>query len=49
VVEPEFIVVDFDFLKTLNRREILNGISESIKHAIIQDEDLFNWYATHDA
>ena len=49
MVEPEFIIVDFDFLKTLNKREVLNGVSESIKHAIIQDEDLFDWYTKHDA
>ncbi len=39
--EPEFIFADFQFLKTLPEREIACGISECIKHALCQDNVLF--------
>lgn len=33
--QPEFCLIDFDFLKTLPRSELANGFSEVVKHAAI--------------
>ena len=38
--EPEFILIDYSFLKTLPEREVRSGIAECIKHALCQDEKL---------
>ena len=40
--QPEKIVFDSNFLKTLPENETRNGMAEVIKHAIISGEDLFN-------
>jgi len=44
--EPEFILIDSQFLQTLPEREIKCGIAECIKHALCQDrillEELLN-------
>lgn len=37
IYEPEFILVDYNFLSTLPEREIKCGIAESIKHALCED------------
>lgn len=47
IAEPEFSVVDYSFLQTLPRREILNGVAESIKHAMIQDAWFYHWFTSH--
>jgi len=39
--QPEFVLIDFDFLKTLSERELYCGIAEIIKHALIRSEFLF--------
>lgn len=36
--DPQFILIDIDFLKTLSPREISCGLAECIKHALCQDE-----------
>lgn len=41
--QPRLVFVDTDTLKTLPRRELLCGISETIKYGIIWDEELFNF------
>jgi 3-dehydroquinate synthase len=41
--QPEFVICDPDLLKTLPRKEILNGCAEIVKHAAIADRDLFNY------
>ena len=39
--EPEFLLIDFSFLKTLSDFELSNGYSEIIKHACISSKKLF--------
>jgi len=39
---PEKIIIIFDLLKTLSKKELLNGFAELIKHSIIADKNLFN-------
>lgn len=41
--QPRLVWVDTDTLKTLPRRELLCGISETIKYGIIWDEELFKF------
>ncbi len=40
---PEFVFVDFDFLRSLPQRHIKAGLAESVKHALCQDEKFFNY------
>jgi 3-dehydroquinate synthase len=40
--EPEFLLIDFSFLKTLSDFELSNGYSEIIKHACISSDKLFS-------
>lgn len=40
-------VVDQSFLSTLPRRHIRNGLAESIKHALVHNEDLFRRLASY--
>ncbi|CAN5881045.1 3-dehydroquinate synthase [soil metagenome] len=42
VYQPEFILYDYSFLKTLPVKEWVNGFAEIIKHACIKDVLLFN-------
>ncbi len=39
--EPEKIVIFTQFLSTLPKKQLLNGFAETIKHALIADENLF--------
>lgn len=41
--QPMLVLTDIGVLKTLDDREILCGISEIIKSAIIRDKVFFNW------
>lgn len=50
--DPEFVIVDTEFLKTLTPKEIKGGLSECIKHALCQDKEFFNYLLdnlNHDA
>jgi len=38
---PDLILTDINFLKTLDKKEYLSGLSEAIKSALIWDKDLF--------
>ncbi|MBK7429114.1 MAG: iron-containing alcohol dehydrogenase [Saprospiraceae bacterium] len=38
---PEAIVIDPKFLQTLPRRQLVSGLAELIKHALIYDRDLW--------
>ena len=40
--QPALVIIDPDTLKTLNKKERLNGIAEMIKHAVIKDKLLFD-------
>jgi 3-dehydroquinate synthase len=42
VYQPEIILYDYSFLKTLPVKEWINGFAEIIKHACIKDVLLFN-------
>lgn len=49
--QPEFILYDYSFLKTLPVKEWINGFAEIIKHACIKDAVLFSMlerYSLHD-
>ena len=51
VYQPEFILYDYSFLKTLPVKEWINGFAEIIKHACIKDVLLFKElerYTLHD-
>src|SRR5688572_28259976 len=39
--QPEFLLFDYAFLKTLPDNEWINGFAEIIKHACIKDKNLF--------
>lgn len=46
--QPEFVICDTDMLRTLPRREVLCGMAEVVKHALIANPDMFfylekNW------
>jgi 3-dehydroquinate synthase len=45
--QPKAVFIDTSVLKTLNRREVLGGISEIIKYGIIKDESLLNFLETN--
>jgi 3-dehydroquinate synthase len=39
--QPSLVIDDVDFLKTLPRRQFIQGFAEVIKHAIIADAEMF--------
>ncbi len=41
--QPEFILIDPNFLKTLPRKEFFIGLVEAIKAALIADKELFSY------
>lgn len=41
--QPEFVICDLNLLKTLPERELLCGFAEVVKHALIEDRDLFTF------
>ncbi|MFH1552959.1 MAG: 3-dehydroquinate synthase [Candidatus Omnitrophota bacterium] len=41
--QPKCVLIDLDFLKTLPRRQISNGLAEIIKYAIIGNQKLFTF------
>lgn len=41
--QPKKVIIDLNFLKTLPKSEIANGMAEVIKHAIIKDKDFFHF------
>ncbi len=41
--QPEFVICDLNLLKTLPKKEILCGLAEIVKHAVIGDADLFTY------
>lgn len=45
--QPEFLLYDFDVLKTLPVEEWRSGFAEIIKHACIRDADLFTFLREH--
>ena len=47
--QPEFLFYNFQFLKTLDNREYINGIAEVIKHSLIAESDLFDFMITNNS
>ena len=41
--QPKLVLTDTDFLKSLNRKEMISGFAEILKHALIKDKKFFNW------
>ena len=41
--QPELVISDIDFLKTLKKREIICGYGEILKHSIIADKNFFKY------
>ncbi|MCW5196434.1 3-dehydroquinate synthase [Buchnera aphidicola (Pemphigus obesinymphae)] len=41
--QPASVVIDIQFLHTLPKRELVSGIAEIVKYAIIFDSDFFIW------
>ena len=39
--QPKLVISDINFLKTLNKREIICGYGEILKHALIVDRKFF--------
>lgn len=42
--QPRGVLVDLDTLKTLDKRQIANGLSEAIKMSLTSDEELFRFF-----
>lgn len=45
--QPQLVVIDIDYLRTLPLRELKTGIAEVIKHGLILDRDFFNFLRQH--
>jgi len=45
--QPSAVIVDTGFLATLDRRDFIAGLGESIKHAVIRDAAFFDWHESH--
>jgi 3-dehydroquinate synthase len=45
--QPEFLLYDYTFLKTLPKEEWINGFAEIIKHACIKDAPMFKLLNDH--
>ncbi len=41
--QPDTVLIDISFLKSLPKRELKSGYAEIIKHAIISDSNFFKW------
>jgi 3-dehydroquinate synthase len=45
--QPRMVLIDTDMLQTLPPREIIGGLGEIIKHAVIRDSELFTFLEEH--
>ncbi len=41
--QPRFVYINVNTLKTLPERELRNGLAEVVKHAVIMDEEFFDY------
>ena len=41
--QPKKVIMDLNFLRTLPKKELINGVAEIIKHALIKDKDFFHF------
>lgn len=44
---PEFVFIDFAFLRKLPQRQIKAGLAESVKHGLCQEESFFEFISEH--
>lgn len=47
--QPALVCIDSACLATLGERDYRAGLAESVKHAIIADEEFFGWHEKHTA
>lgn len=45
--QPQSVVIDLDYLKTLPQRELSAGFAEVIKYGVILDAEFFTWLELH--
>lgn len=45
--QPRVVVMDTDTLATLDARDFVAGLAESVKHALIADADFLVWHENH--
>lgn len=45
--QPKFVLSDISVLKTLPKRQILNGFAEAVKYGVIRDKDLYDYIDKH--
>ncbi|MFA6109539.1 MAG: 3-dehydroquinate synthase [Candidatus Latescibacterota bacterium] len=45
--QPRLVLIDTGVLRTLPRRELISGMAEVVKHAVILDPELFAFLETH--
>ncbi len=41
--QPEAVIYDVDFLKSLPEKEMRSGFAEVVKHSLIWDKDFYHW------
>ncbi len=46
--QPKRVIIDSNVLKTLPKRQIANGLAESVKMSLTSDKDLFELFETED-
>jgi len=46
---PDAVIIDYRFLRTLDRRDLLSGVAEALKVALIKDKDLYHYIRTNAA
>ncbi len=47
IYQPNKVLIDVSFLKTLPLKELINGFAEIIKHALIADKEYFHYLNEH--
>ena len=45
---PRLVIIDTDCLKTLSQRDLVAGLAESVKHAVITGESFTAWHEDRD-
>ncbi|MBD1150037.1 3-dehydroquinate synthase [Pelagibacterales bacterium SAG-MED29] len=45
--QPQLVISDISFLKSLKKKEMVCGYAEILKHALINDKNFFNWLKSH--
>ncbi len=45
--QPRFVFTDINVLKTLSKRQMLNGFAEAVKYGVIKDKELYDYIEKH--